>query len=173
MSGEVQIDGVEMHDDGEILTIKIVLKNSSDRSMHAYAVVRKIDYDQATKTLKLELTDRNVSTDLITGTFMLPRLTSIDPNSSATITIKLPRVVTRMAPVANEKGPAFEQLPIHEAQNIEVHIAWSDKPFYPDERPSKTGRKRHVVDQLRTWEQEIAVSRSKRVTHPPKQEEQQ
>ena len=159
-----------MHDDGELLTVNIELRNPSNRTLHAYAVVRKIDYDPATKTLKLELTDRNVSTDLIAGMFVLPRLTTIDPNGTATVTIKLPRVITRLAASAEDKQPAFEQLPIHEAQNVEVHIAWSDKPFYADERPAKgAARKRDVIDQLRNWEKGLAVARSsniKRVTSP-------
>jgi hypothetical protein len=164
MSDEMEIGKVEMHDDGEHLIVTIELKNTSaTRTLHAYAHPRKINYDPASKTLKIELTDRHTNSEILSGTFLLPRLTSVDPNSSTTLKLTLPRFITRLSATSKEGAPAFEQLPIHEAEKVEVHVGWSDTPFYADPRAVRRGRKeQHVVEQLKSWESGIASGSGRR-----------
>ena len=164
MSDELKIGKVEMHDDGEHLIVNIELQNTSaTRTLHAYAHPRKIDYDPASKTLKIELTDRNANPEILSGTFLLPRLTSVDPNGTTTLTVTLPRFITRLAGTNEQGAPAFEQLPIHEAERVEVQVGWSDAPFYSDPRSARRGRKQqHIVEQLKSWESGVARGSGKR-----------
>jgi len=49
------------------------------------------------------------------------------------------RVIARLKPGPNQIAPTVEELPAHEAQKIDVEVAYSGTPFYRDPRP-KTGK---------------------------------
>src|SRR4051794_39374458 len=150
----LRISDVSMRDDGVTVSINIEFDNPTNQTLHVYATPRKVQYDAATRTLTVYLTDRN--TDQLQGGMIVhPKLRAIDPKEKTVVTITLPRVMNRLAgsegtPIAT---PKFERLPIHEADTIEVFVAWGDQPFYPDARPTR--RAATVKEQLVLWEKGV------------------
>jgi hypothetical protein len=139
MAGELKIANAELVDDLEkAMTLRIWLQNPSARTMHAYATLRAVRYDASTKTLEVQLSDRGLQEMGPAGSFVLPRFTPVDAQGQATIEVPLPRTIARLKPGKNMIAPIVEELPAHEAERVEVEVAYSGTPFYRDPRP-KTG----------------------------------
>jgi hypothetical protein len=159
-SNSLQVKDVGFHDDGNNLIAEVRLHNSSPRTLHAYATARNIQYDAATKTLKVLLSDR------LTGEggsmFIHPRFVPVDPGGETVVNLQLPRFLTRMLPGTNLPAPKLERLPIHEATAIQIEVDWSDTPFYPDPRGQK-----HVRQQLVEWVKHTARQQGRRREAPP------
>src|SRR5260370_31531177 len=117
----MQVSDVGFHDDGTNLIVEIRLRNTSTRTLHAYATARNIQYDSATGTLKVLLSDR-LTGDLEGSTFVHPRFVPVDPGGETTITLRLPRFLTRVIPGKNMPAPKLEKLPIHEAKSIQLEV---------------------------------------------------
>lgn len=140
MNNDLKIGQVELHDDGaKNLTVRLKLINKSTRTLHTYASVRALRYEPATRTLKVQLSDRGLRELGQHGTFIQPEFTSVDPNGETTIELLLPRKIARLKPEQNEIAPTVEELPAHEAQTLEIELAYAGTPFYQDERPG-TGK---------------------------------
>lgn len=157
----MQVRDVGFHDDGANLIARIRLGNTSTRTLHAYGTPRNIQYDPASRTLKVLLSDR------LTGEpggsiFVHPRFVPVDPGGETTITLKLPRFLTRMVPGNNMPAPKLERLPIHEATSIQVEVDWSDTPFYSDPRAEKSARQ-----QLVDWVKSTVREQGSRREPPP------
>ncbi len=152
MKGEIEVGNIEFHDDGQNLIVKVEIRNTSDRTLHAYASVRGLKYDSATKALTVLLTDRGLAEKPHVSNFNRPRFTSVDPKGQTVISLSLPRFLTRMAASEREYEPKIETLPIHEATTMRVEVAWSDKPFYPDPRDKRNSMRAQLVE----WERGIA-----------------
>lgn len=149
---------VELHDDGTNVIVSMEVSNPSSRTLHAYATPRKVQYDEATQSLKLYLSDRNPNPNLTGGMNVLPGFTSVDPSGKTTITVKLPRFLSQLVPGAVAGKAEWKRLPIHEAKNVEVEIAYNDTPFYADPR-QKSG---HVSEQLARWGKNVMNARGNR-----------
>jgi len=155
MNGDLEVVKVEMQDDGKNVIVTIELHNKSERTLHAYADPRNIKYDPATRKLTVFLTDRE-TTDRVGGIFMRPNLRAVDPNGTTVVRLVLPRVLNRLKKSDQKTtSPEFEKLNIFEAETVEVHVAWSDRPFYSDPRPRKTPRT--ARQELVAWEKGLAV----------------
>ena len=155
MNDDLQVVRVEAHDDGTNLIVTIELRNDSDRTLHAYAEQRNLQYDPAAKQLTIFLTDRQTK-ELMGSIFRRPRLRAVDPHGTTVLTLQLPRQLTRFLQTAEKQtSPQFEKLPIYEAETVEVHVAWSDRPFYTDPRPKQT--QRTPREELVAWEKGVCV----------------
>jgi len=139
MKNELKITGTALRDDQKKLTLTVAIQNTGNRTLHAYATVRALRYDPATRTLEVQLSDRGLHDPAHQSTFVQPKFTSVDPNSEATLELSLPRAIARLKPGPNQIAPTVEELPAHEAQKIDVEVAYSGTPFYRDPRP-KTGK---------------------------------
>lgn len=155
MSEELVLGTVDARLEAEAIVVTIELVNRSDRTMHAYRTSRGLSYERVSRTLRIRLTDHGSQTVRNTGSFVLPRFTAIDPHSSTAIELRLPRTITRIGGVGPRGAPLIERVPIHEAHEVLVDIGWSDTPFYPDPRSTKT----HPAAQLQTWERGLASGR--------------
>lgn len=165
MKSELNIGNIDFRDDDQHLIVNVEIHNPSDRTLHAYASVRKMLYDDGAKVLRLLMTDRGRSEKPFSTTFIRPRFTSVDANGQSVITLSLPRFLTRLAPGESKVVAKLEKLPVHEAEAVEVEVAWSDKPFYLDPRSKKS-----VREQLIAWQKGIALGRAGRTYEPRKQQ---
>ena len=161
---DLNVESVNATDDGTDLNMVIHLRNDTNQTLHAQAVVRGIHYDPATKELRLRLTDRALVGSEPRSWYILPKLVAIDPHSTGTIELKQSRYITRISPSSSGPAPTIEQLPAHEATSIAVEVAWSDKPFYSDPR-RKT--KKTMPEQVVEWERGLAIGRTERQPGPP------
>jgi hypothetical protein len=152
---EVQVENVAFEDDGQHVVLDIGISNSATRTMHLYASPRKIEYDPASRNLTVTLSDENTA-ELPGGTFVHPRFTSVDGGGSTVIRVMLPRVITRLVQATDLPSAQTEALAIHEATTVEVAVAWSDTPYYPDPRPAEYSARA----QLARWQLGVARGRS-------------
>ena len=159
----IEIGNVEFHDDGTNLIVNVQVRNTSNRTLHVYASPRGIRYDPATRVLTVLLTDRELGKNLVGGSFVMPRFTTVDPNGQAVLTLKLPRFLTRLTGASSGGGANFERLAIHEATAVEVEVSWSDKPFYADPRQKKLSAR----EQLVKWGKDVARGRGHRRADSP------
>ena len=160
MSLEVRDVSIEPKD--ERLKVAIKVTNAADRTVHAYATVRRIVYDEATHQLELDLSDEETRATPTAGTFVFPRFKAIDPNRDGEIRLDLPRVLNRMAAGENQVSPTIESVPLDDVRQVDVRLAWSDTPFYDDVRDES----KPVVHQLVDWKKGIA--RAKIEVKPPR-----
>jgi hypothetical protein len=159
MSDDLNVKALQAQVEEDAIAVRVELTNESDRTVHAYRQSRRLLYDDATRTLRVGLTDRHADTSSGASTFVLPEFTAVDPHGTTTIELRLPRVLTRIAG-ANEQGaPIIERFRIDEADDVEVEVGWSDTPFYRDTRP-KLAEDAHPAAQLRRWERGLATARA-------------
>ena len=161
MSEDLVLGAVDARVEPEAIVVSVELVNRSERTVHAYRASRGLGYEPASRTLRIRLTDRGSQAIGNAGSFVLPQFTAVDPHSSTTIELRLPRTITRIGGVGARGAPLIERVPIHEAREVHVDVGWSDTPFYPDPRPTKA----HPATQLQAWERGLASGRGS-ISHP-------
>ncbi|WP_446744776.1 hypothetical protein [Silvibacterium acidisoli] len=149
---ELKIGDVDLQDDAAKLTLRVSLQNQSGRTLHAYATPRALRYDPATKTLEVQLSDRGLQQTRLGSIFLHPKFIAVDPNSAVTLELPLPRVIARIKPGQEEIAPVVEELPAYEANRIDLEIAYSGTPFYPDPRPGTKSPRQVLID----WAEGVA-----------------
>lgn len=141
MSNEPIIGSARIDDDGRKLQLTVEVENPSTRTVHLYRTPRALRYDPAERRLEVQLSDRGLEEPLFLGSFIFPRFTSVDPGGRTSFTIPVPRVITRVRPgQVAVRTPEIEALPAHEAELVDIEIAWSGTPFYRDPRPHRGPR---------------------------------
>lgn len=146
---ELRAEVRELRDPGgDRLELVLALANPTDRTLHYIGDVRAIDWDPATRRLRLRMSDRGRA-QVPGGMYVLPRFRSVEPGSEASVEVSLPRRIVRLAPQDPPTAAAvFEEHTIADADEVEVEIGWSRTPFYSDPR----GRGRPLGD----WEEGTA-----------------
>jgi len=118
----------------DALEVVVDVGNDSDRTLHYVAEVRAIDYDPATRRLRLRLSDRGRQL-VIEAAMVEPTFRTVEPHSEASLVLSLPRTIVRLAPQAERSPePRFEEHRIADATEVEVEIGWSRTPYYADVR---------------------------------------
>jgi hypothetical protein len=135
-SDGLRVSAVRLRDDtarGRVV-IDIDVLNELDRTAHVHATPRIVKYDAATHHLLIELSDENLDTELLASAVTTPKFKAIDPRSKTTMHARLPRHMHQLVAGTDPRVPDVATLHIHEAEQVEVRLAWSDTPFYPDPR---------------------------------------
>ena len=151
MAEALTISKIELTDEGSSMRLDVTVHSVSERTLHVYREARNIKYDAATKTLTVGMHDHVASDSSDSGgsLFQLPRFAAVDPLGDLVISVKLPRFITRINGATPQGAPNIEQVPIHEATSVQVELAWSDTPFYPDNR--RSARDQTTAQQLSAW----------------------
>ncbi len=119
------------------MEIVVSVHNPTGRALHYISSVRALNYDSATKTLRVGLSDKGL-TLIPGGVAMLPLFRVIDPHSDAEFALTLPKTIVKLADAQPGSELAFEEHTIADAEEITVDIAWADTPFYEDPRDTKS-----------------------------------
>lgn len=128
---EGSVESWSAADDG--VDVVVHLRNPSDRALHYISDVRGIRVDPATGGLQVFLSDSEFITPLASFP-MEPQFRLIDPNSDATLAVKLPKTMVRMADPAPDGSLRFDERVVADAPTIALIIGWSDTPLYRDPR---------------------------------------
>jgi len=136
MADGLRIDRVRLREELERkeVVIEVDLVNELERTVHVHATPRIVNYDPATHHLAVEMSDEHLNREIPSKALRRPKFKAVDPQRKSTMRIRLPRIIHRLGPGPDERVPGIESLPIHEATDIDVAVAWSDTPFYPDPR---------------------------------------
>jgi hypothetical protein len=156
-----KITSARLTDDGQRLRLALEIGNPSTRTLHLYRTLRAIRYFPAERRLEVQLSDRGLDELDRLGNFIFPRFVSVDPGGRTSLSVPLPRVITRVDPdqPPGARTPDIQSLPAHEAEVVDVEIAWSGTPFYRDPRPGVSPRQMLV-----RWAQGHATLRLHRST---------
>jgi hypothetical protein len=160
---DLTITGTTLTDDGEHLHLTVKAHNPSSRTRHLYNSFRVLRYDQATKTLEVQMSDHGLTEPRVlrhgdekAANFILPSFTSVDPHGDAELSLNLPRTIVRPNMAKSTiRSMRFESLPIHESTAVKVDLAWADTPYYEDPRIPYDHRL-----QLVNWTKGVATHKS-------------
>lgn len=144
---EGSVEAMAEADDAVVLTVK--LRNPQNRALHYIADPRGIIYDPATRRLRVQLSDQGRG-PIPGGMVVEPRIRSVDPNSEASLTVRLPKTIVKLAATPSPAGDTlFEEHALTEADQIQVEIGWSDTPYYRDPRDKARG-----ASSIASWEKQ-------------------
>ena len=155
----LDVEPQEMRETEDSVEIAVRLRNPLDRPVHYIADVRGILFDPATRRLRVQLSDQG--RELVPGlASMEPQFRTVDPESEAVATIRLPKTIVKLAETQSPEGDVlFEEHAIADADEIELEIGWADTPYYEDPREKTRGEA-----PISAWEQDAA-----RVTFSPRE----
>jgi hypothetical protein len=152
--------GASFYDDGGNLVVTAKLANPASCPLYAISSLRNLQYDAASRTLQLLLSER-LNFDR-PGTYIHPDFVEVKPAGETAVQLRLPRFVSRLVTqAAKMPTPKIERLPIHEAAAVHVEVDWGEAPFTPDPR-AKTSVRQQIVD----WVKATAVAQATRTAAP-------
>ncbi|KIH77718.1 hypothetical protein SAMN05660860_01199 [Geoalkalibacter ferrihydriticus] len=146
------------------LEVEVLLVNEEERPLFVTIGIRQILYDAPSRTLNLWLTDHARSAEAPhgrCGTISVPRTQVIEAGARHPLHLDVPRRLTRLVP-HEDKSFHFEDLDLSQAQQINVHVGCSEKPFYYNPKGPA------VLEQLKAWCAVVEVSAH--AAKPPKKE---
>ena len=136
--------------DENFLTLKISIFNPENRTLYAYAVVRRVLYDSISKELTLCLNDSHIDEkSLLSMKLKEPKILELEANLTTTMTLKVHKILKRLKSHKEIDGiERIEILNIYEASKINVEIAFNENPFYYNPKENN-------ATQLKTWGKSI------------------
>lgn len=131
--------------------VAVRFRNPLDRAVHYIADIRGMIFDPATRRLRVILSDQGFEES--PGSIgMEPRFGTVDPQSEAVATIRLPKTIVKLAETPSPEGEVrFEEHAVGDAEAIDVEIGWADTPYYSDPREKARG-----TAPISAWEQHTA-----------------
>lgn len=154
---DVRIKDCRCYREGDHVKIDLTLENRSDRPLFTIPRIRCIQLDPATGQLDLWFCDRgdsSIEEERAKGMhreFSAPSTESVEAQSTKSLSVNLPTDMTRL--VVHDDGTfSLELLDLAKAQEVRLHLAVDDKPFYY--RPTKGG----LVEESRAWGHDFSTS---------------
>ena len=139
--------------DNDHLVLDIKVLNPEDRTLYAYGSPRRIVYDDATRTLAVNLHDHHIDPEHpIAPHLPQPRFVALEGGTVTNVRVTLPRILRRIRSASERTPdePITEEQRLSEARTVTVEMAHQDTPFYYNPRLEKSR-------QLREWGNRIAT----------------
>ena len=130
------------------LDVAIEVRNNSRNTLHAIASVRSLDYDSATQTLFVGLSEPEPKPEFRPSNFIAPHTKAIPPKQSETIEVSVPSVIHKLLP-SGKLGMGVETLDVSGVHNVRCEVSFDTTPFYPKQADSPEAMSRA----LRSWGQ--------------------
>jgi hypothetical protein len=138
--------------EGDWIVLQYSLTNSSERTLHAYARVRRIEMAHATGLLTLSLDDSHVDANSELDTHLqVPPFLAVGGNDKAMLELRIPRRISKVPKVPPGESPKVQIESLEDFHSIDLKIAYSDTPFYYKPGGDSIG------SQLRAWVKDIAT----------------
>ena len=128
------------------LDVAIEVRNNSKSTLHVISSVRSLDFDPATQTLSVGLSEPEPQREIKPLQFLEPHTVTVAPRQTATLEVSVPLVIRKVVP-SSKMGLGLENLDVSGVQNVKCQIAFSSKPFYPKSADSAE----HMFRELRAW----------------------
>jgi hypothetical protein len=161
----LSVASVRLRDDrarGRVV-ILIELLNELERTAHVHATPSIVRFDAQARHLYVEFSDENLQAGLTMGMVTHPKFKAVDPRSRSTMHARLPRHLHELVAGMDARVPDIARLHIHEADEVEVMLAWSDTPYYPDPR---TAHPTARLGSVRSWQKGTLHGHGRRVERP-------
>lgn len=125
------------------IRVGIAVENPSDQPLHVWAAWRAYDYDAATRTLTVYLTEHTPppppGITMISDHPRTPPQVVIVPRSRATVHVDVPATIRRRVP-GTGLGMHFVEEPIGPIDRVDLHLQSATEPITPakaDESPER------------------------------------
>jgi hypothetical protein len=131
--------------------IAAVRNTAEDRTLFVVSSVRRVQFDAATRTLRLSLAEAPTGTEpLQIRHFVMPGFTAVRPGASEDIRAPVPRILRLMTAMPSQaQGQGYEEIDTTQAERLELTVAFADQPFRPEPGASPEELRR----QLAAWGQ--------------------
>jgi hypothetical protein len=129
------------------LDLTIDVRNNSKTTLHAITSVRSLDYDAATQTLFVGLSEPELAPGARPSTFIAPHTTTIAPKKTETISVSVPAVINKLIPSGGQLGMGVESVDVSGVQTVKFEVAYGPTPFYPKSADSPA----NMSQELRSW----------------------
>ena len=151
IEGSMDVSGGSAHVREDALVVTVRLRNRSDRTMYAYEEARKIQYDAATKRLRLLFHDHEAD-PVVEQHLLRPHIKEIPAGEEADVQVRLPHEMRRLRSAEESAGLAasgdtsmYDVQRLADADNVDIEVAIADTPFYPAVGEDSMGT------ELRAW----------------------
>jgi hypothetical protein len=142
----LQIEPSSSTVEGDAIILRYALLNPTQRTMHAYAKVRRIEFDPTSGLLKLSLDDNHIEPGSPLDLHLkVPPFLPVAGGDSTTLELHVPRQTRRLLKVGPGERPRVLIEDLEDFQRIELRVAFSDTPFYYKPHGESMGT------QLRAW----------------------
>jgi hypothetical protein len=128
------------------LDLAIDVRNNSKNTLHAISSVRALNYDPATQTLYVGLSEPELGPEIKPSNFIMPHTITLPPGETTTLNVSVPLVIRKIVP-STQLGLGTETLDVSGLRNVQAEISFAPTPFYPkpDDAPESISR------ELRSW----------------------
>jgi hypothetical protein len=147
----LNILSIDKHIDDDYLNLNVKIKNTLDRTVYSYAVVRRILYDTVKKELSLFLHDKHIMENTqLSKHLKEPKFLEYEAVSETTLKLKIHKVLKRLKSHTETGADRLEILDVFNVEKINIEIAHQDTPFYFNPKEDN-------ATQLKKWGKPIAV----------------
>ena len=128
--GEVILEEATMADDGDAMRLQYRVHNGTGAAVYVHDGISRIVYDLDATDLELTLAAPDFPDDIhVFGAELCYR--RIPAGCACEVRREVYREYTRLGDADDEL--VFETLPVHEADQVDLIVAWGDEPLEPEE----------------------------------------
>ncbi|MDQ3936580.1 MAG: hypothetical protein M3340_18315 [Actinomycetota bacterium] len=149
----------------ERVSVRIDARNTSpDTTLHAISEARRIQFDEATGTLFLGLSDPPPEETPEIFHQFAPAQTPVLPNETATLEVSVPRVIRLLRVGEGEglSGIAYDEVDMSQVRRVECEVAYADTPFRRAPDQSAREMNRELSERTTTTRVELPVRLGRR-----------
>ncbi len=130
-NGEVALADPVLVDDGEGMRLQYRIHNGTGAAVYVHDGIWRIVYDQDSTDLELTLAAPDLPDGIhVFGAELCYR--EVPAGCACEVRREVYREYTRLA-AAEDDEVVFETLPVHEADRVDLSVAWGDEPLEPGE----------------------------------------
>jgi urease beta subunit len=131
------------------LAVSFLARNTGDHPLYVQSAIRQVEWDAATKTATLHLSDRGRTLDARHQT--VPKTAIVEPGKAERIETTLPLSLNRL--ISAQGGEVdFESIDLREARTIRLVVGVARTPFYANPK------EKSVLAQLKAWGEDVVVT---------------
>jgi hypothetical protein len=139
--------------------IEITVTNPSDKNLYAISSLRSLNYDPATKTLRLGLSEPEPIPHIKHR--LSPALATIKQNQTVVLHLSIPLIIRHLRP-SSGLGMEVETLDISHVERVICDISFHTAPFYP--KPKATSEE--LMRDLRVWGKPLKKEFARKIPQP-------
>lgn len=114
-----------------LIDVVVTVENRSSRTYFVVASLRRIQYDPATRILRIGLHEPAPTPGMRFSQLMLPELVPVLPGETRELRVTIPIQIKQLTFSETSLGLRTEIFDISDVQQVEVVVAYADTPFRP------------------------------------------
>lgn len=144
----VEIGDVSLVPRDERLAVSFLARNVSDHPLYFQGSIRQVEWDAASKTATLHLSDRGRKVEVRHQT--VPKTVVVEPGKGQRIETSIPLRLNRMLSIQDGEVD-FEVIDLRQAETLRLVVGYARTPFYVNPK------EKSVLAQLKAWGEDAEV----------------